>query len=135
MNEEIIKITEKLQVSRANKTTKDGRKYVYKTYKVFVRPELLEMFGIESYLYMYLEDGNVIITGARPDGSVPSKKLKVAKQKKDSKPATKRIIIIPRMFFHNIEEDYTVLFTLDKSRIERFSNVPAILTIDLIKNE
>lgn len=126
----VEKTFDKIQTVRANKTTKDGVKYVYKNYRTYMSKEYMDVFGLTDYMYLYLEGGIVYVTGAKPDGSVPMKRISLHKQKDN--PDWKRIFVLPKKFFPDTREGQRVEFTYDVNSVERFSGVGATLSVRVI---
>jgi len=117
----------------------DGVEYIYKNYLVYLRYDYMKIFGMDKYIYLYLEDGKVYVTSVQPDGSVPMKRLSLHKQNGRSSRANKelneywkRMFILPKKFFPEASEDKKVLFKYYDDGFERFSGVHASLTIELV---
>ncbi len=135
----VEKTVEKLYPIRSRRKTVDGVEYIYKNYLVYLRYDYMKIFGMDKYIYLYLEDGKVYVTSVQPDGSVPMKRLSLHKQNGRSSRANKelneywkRMFILPKKFFPEASEDKKVLFKYYDDGFERFSGVHASLTIELV---
>lgn len=137
-NKIINETISKIYSINGRRKDKDGNEYIYKNFEVFVPYDYLQICNIDNHIYFYMDD-IIYMTSVQPDGSVPSKKISVHKQrnpKKTEKPSEidntwKRFFIIPRKFFPNVSEDKKVRFTLDITEQDRFSAEP-VLTMELI---
>ena len=91
--------------------------------------------NISNHMFLYFYENRVYATTHQPDGSVRARKLSVHTVydgSKDKENKSKRIFTIPKYFFPNVTENNKILFSLDKSEVERFSKVNATLTIEVI---
>lgn len=137
---------EKIYAISSKRRRKNGEEYTYKNYEVFIPYSYLEIMDIDDVMYLYEYNEEIYLTGARPDGTVPAKKLVVHKQRGSStsrkyKPDEtfnnkwKRFFIVPKKFFPFASEENNVEFLLDPTEKEQFSQCPATLKMSLVDKE
>ena len=139
VDEEISKI----YVINSKRKDKNGDEYIYKNYQTFLPYSYVELMGIEDCIYFYYHDNKIYMTSEQPDGSVPSKKISLHKQRGSKRSRTfkpeetknnkwARFFIIPKMFFPMVSEDKKVRLILNPNEKDLFSNAEATLTMELI---
>ena len=133
---------EKVYALRSKRRTKNGEEYIYKNYRVFIPYKYIETMNMSDQMFLYSNENKIYATSVQPDGRVRAKRLSVHSQRgstnrksskaEESKRKWKKFFTIPRFFFPDITENNKVVFSLDTSKVEQFSNINATLTIDLI---
>ena len=131
--------TQKIYAIGSKRYRANGEQYVYKNYQVSIPYQYLEIMNIKDKMFLYRYKNEVYFTNSLPDGSVPAKKLNIHTRNKSKTDETKnrrnkRFFIIPKKLFPQVDETMKVLFTLDSSQKEIFSQNPITLKMKLIKN-
>ena len=136
---------EKVYPMKSKRRTKEGKEYYYTNYEVFIPYEYLELMNIEDYLYMYWDKNKVYLTNTKPDNKSKQAKLRIHKQKgsptsRKYKPKEtennkwKRFFIVSKKFFPNVSNNKSVVFTIDSTKTDKFSDAPYRLNMKLISN-
>lgn len=136
---------EKVYPMKSRRKTKKGEEYFYTNYEVFIPYEYLQLMNIDDCLYMYWDKNKVYLTGSKPDEDVKQTRLSIHKQKgsptsRKYKPEEtennewKRFFIVSKKFFPDVSENKSVVFTIDSTKSDKYSDVPYRLNMKLTNN-